>query len=165
MGKPLASKVSAYLEDAKEFVPFKLKDKETAELINKNNIKTVEWEEDGSRGGRTHDTSHKQEVTITFIDNDTITGTLVSDTPRERSRLSDCLNTKEGFIHITDGKRHIHVNKSMLLRVPAHRGHLPNTHFFCSELTRAAPFFAPLNPNYHNAGNLKEILSIEAFFL
>lgn len=115
----LANRVSAYLEDAKEFVPFQLKDKEAAELINKNNIRTVEWIEEGSAGGEDElpDTSHKQEVTLTFIDNDTITGTLVSDTPRERSRLSDCLNTKEGFIHLIDDKRHIHVNKSVLLRV------------------------------------------------
>lgn len=116
--KPLAGKVSAYLEDSKEFVPFQLKGKASAELINKKNIKTVEWLEDESTGEEElTDTSHRQEVTITFIDNDTITGTLVSDTPSERSRLSDCLNTKEGFIHLTDDKRHIHVNKSMLLRV------------------------------------------------
>jgi small nuclear ribonucleoprotein (snRNP)-like protein len=114
----LASKVSAYLEDDKEFVPFQIKGKGPAELINKNNIKTVEWTEDGNAGeDELTDASHKQEVTITFTDNETITGTLVSDTPQERSRLSDCLNTKDEFIHITDDKRHIHVNKSMLLRV------------------------------------------------
>ena len=117
--KPLANKVSAYLEDAKEFVPFQVKGSATAELINKKNIKTVEWEEKDSEGENDElvDTSHRQEITLTFIDNDTITGMLVSDTPRERSRLSDCLNTKEGFILITEGKRHIHVNKNMLLRV------------------------------------------------
>lgn len=114
----LASKVCAYLEDDKEFVPFKLKDKDTTELINKNNIKTVEWlEENNTENDELMEASHKQEVTITFIDNDTVTGTLVSDTPRERSRLSDCLNTKEDFIHIIDDNRHIHVNKNMLLWV------------------------------------------------
>ncbi len=116
--KPLSSKVSAYLEDSKEFLPFKLKDAEHADLINKKNIKTVEWLEDENAGEEElAETSHRQEITLTFIDNDTITGTLVSDTPRERSRLSDCLNTKESFIHLTDDKRHIHANKKMLLRV------------------------------------------------
>ncbi|MBE9532452.1 MAG: hypothetical protein IME98_06565, partial [Proteobacteria bacterium] len=116
--KPLTSKVTSYLEDAKEFVPFKLKEVESAELINKNNIKTVEWVEAASDEEEAlPDTSHRQEVTITFIDNSMLSGTLVSDTPRELSRLSDCLNTKESFIHITNGERHIHVNKNMLLRV------------------------------------------------
>lgn len=116
--KPLTSKVSSYLEDAKEFVPFQVGSSGPAELINKNNIMTVEWEDDAdAEEDELMEASHKQDVTITFIDNDTITGTLVSDTPSERSRLSDCLNTRESFIHITSGKRHIHVNKKMLLRV------------------------------------------------
>jgi len=114
----LASKVGAYLEDTKEFVPFQVLGAEHTELINKKNIKTVEWIEEGSTDKvELPDSSHRQEVTLTFIDNDTITGTLVSDTPRDRSRLSDCLNTKEGFIHLTSDKRHIHVNKSTLVRV------------------------------------------------
>lgn len=114
----LASKVCAFLEDDKEFVPFKLKNKESAVLVNKKNIKTVEWiEDDHPENDELTEASHKQKVTLTFTDNDQVTGMLISDTPRERSRLSDCLNTKEGFIHIINNDRHIHVNKSMLLRV------------------------------------------------
>jgi hypothetical protein len=115
--KPLASKVSAYLEDEKEFLPFQVLGAEHAELINKKTIKTVEWEDNSIDRENFPDTSHKQEVTLTFIDDETITGTLVSDTPPEHSRLSDCLNTNATFIHLVDDKHHIHVNKSVLLRV------------------------------------------------
>ncbi len=115
--KPLASKVSAFLEDSKEFVPFLIEGTKKTELVNKRNIKTVEWEEEETRDDEFPDTSHKQEVTLFFIDNDSVSGPLISQTTPGHTRLSDCLNNKEGFIHITNGKRHIHVNKSVLLRV------------------------------------------------
>lgn len=116
--KPRANKVSAYLEDSKTFLPFQVKGEAPTELINKNNIETMEWEDiDESIDEDYVDTSHKQEVTVTFLNNDTITGTLVSDPPPELKRLSDCLNTDDSFLHLIDGKRHVHVNKKVLLKV------------------------------------------------
>jgi hypothetical protein len=116
---PLFSKVSALLEDATVFLPFVSRETGKTSFINKRCLHSIEWDipEEVEREEVFTGIMHSEDVMATFVGGGAITGTLLSDAPREKARLSDCLNQPGGFLILKIGSRHMYVNKAMLREV------------------------------------------------
>lgn len=112
-------KVSDILEDDKTFVPISIEEEKRVEFLNKDQIVIVEGEcatpEDEEK--LSMGLYQVQGVRITFANEDTISGDMISEVPQERSRLSDCLNLENMFITMVKDGRYFYLNKSMITRV------------------------------------------------
>lgn len=115
----LFSKVSALLEDEKSFLPFVGKETGKTIFVNKLNIHSMEWDlpEETEKEQIYTGLMHAEDVIATFIGGGRITGTLLSDVPLEKTRLSDCLNMPGRFLILKIDSRHMYVNKAMLREV------------------------------------------------
>ena len=120
-------KVADILEEDKLFIPLSIKDEDRVEFININQIvilegelSTPEDEEKLSMG-----LYHIEKVKITFANNETFEGAMISEVPKERSRLSDCLNMDGKFISTIKNGRYFYLNKNMITRVESIRESTP----------------------------------------
>lgn len=117
--QPLYLMVEDYLERENSFFPFKNETTGDTDFINKETIKMVEWvrlnkEEEGEQYANL---MQAQETRVTFVNGSTLDGTLLSDVPPEKHRLSDCLNIDKKFLIIRTDTDYIHINKAKILKV------------------------------------------------
>ncbi|MDH3975453.1 MAG: hypothetical protein OEV42_14335 [Deltaproteobacteria bacterium] len=112
-------KVADILEGEKVFIPLSLKDEGRVEFLNKDQIvimegelSTPEDEEKLSMG-----LYHIEKVKISFANSENFEGAMISEVPKERSRLSDCLNLEGKFISMIKNGRYFYLNKNMISRV------------------------------------------------
>jgi len=120
-------KVADILEEDKIFIPLAMKEENRVEFINKDQVvimegelSTPEDEEKLSMG-----LYHIEKVKITFYNNETFEGAMISEVPKERSRLSDCLNIEGKFLSAIKNGRYFYLNKNMITRVESLRESAP----------------------------------------
>lgn len=112
-------KVADILEGEKLFIPLSLKEEGRVEFLNKDQIvimegelSTPEDEEKLSMG-----LYHIEKIKVTFSNAETFEGAMISEVPKERSRLSDCLNRNGNFISMIKNGRYFYLNKRKITRV------------------------------------------------
>lgn len=120
-------KVADILEGEKCFIPLSLKEENRVEFVNINQVvimegelSTPEDEEKLSMG-----LYHIEKVKVTFANEETFEGAMISEVPRERSRLSDCLNLESKFMSMIKNGRYFYLNKSMITRVESLKENTP----------------------------------------
>lgn len=113
----ILNKMTAFLEreDASIFVPFQ-QESGITEFLNKDHILIVELDNVDVDG---LDLAFfvKLNVAIVLSDDSLLTGTLLTEAPAEKSRLSDCLNIPNGFLAVKSGDKLVYVNKHMIKKV------------------------------------------------
>jgi len=112
-------KVSAFFEGASEFFPIKLTAAGDTEFVNKSNIGVVEVNIPVEQDAEYFSLRllHRVPVTAILRHGDEISGELMAEVPREKNRLSDCLNTPQRFISVRDGAKIHYINKSAIRKV------------------------------------------------
>ncbi|MDT8318323.1 MAG: hypothetical protein RQ824_10105 [bacterium] len=112
-------KVSDIIEGDKLFIPVSIKDEERVEFLNRDQVMILEGElsspEDEEK--LAIGLYHIQKVRVIFINGEIMEGAMISESPPERSRLSDCLNLPERFISMIKGGRYFYLNKKSVVRV------------------------------------------------
>jgi hypothetical protein len=112
-------KLTAFLENDTLFFPVKLAKTDTTEFVNKKNVWSVEVAVPGDResGYFPQLFMHSITVTVHFCDGATISGDLLAEAPREKARLSDCLNMANQFLSVKTGAKICYLNKDALRTV------------------------------------------------
>lgn len=112
-------KVSDIIEEDKLFIPVSIKEEERVEFLNRDQIMILEGElstpEDEEK--LAIGLYHIEKVRVIFINSVTMEGAMISESPPERSRLSDCLNLPDRFISMINGGRYFYLNKKSVVRV------------------------------------------------
>lgn len=112
-------KVSDLLESDKNFLPISIRDENRVEFVNKNQLLIVEGELSTEEDEEKLEMGlfHIEKVRLFFVNEDSIEGAMLSEVPKERSRLSDCLNMDQKFINMIKDGRYMYINKRLLLKV------------------------------------------------
>ena len=112
-------KVTAFLENDTAFFPIKISDSGRTEFINKKNVWTVEvgFPEDPQTDYFSHLHMHAITVTAHFRDGSVVNGDLMAEAPREKARLSDCLNMSNNFLCLKTDEKMCYLNKAALRKV------------------------------------------------
>jgi len=112
-------KITAFLENSNTFFPIKVIPGGGTEFINKKNIISVEvdFPEDPETSYFAHLFMHTIPVTVYFHDGRTLSGELMAEVPREKARLSDCLNLASKFIDLNTDNKMCYINKEALQKV------------------------------------------------
>ena len=112
-------KVSDLLEGEKNFLPISIKGEGRTEFVNKNQLLIVEGElaTEDDEEKIAMGLFHIEKVRLFFINDDVLEGAMLSEVPKERSRLSDCLNMDQKFINFIKDGRYMYVNKRLLVKV------------------------------------------------
>jgi hypothetical protein len=112
-------KVTAFLENSNTFFPIKVIPGGNTEFISKKNILSVEvgFPEDPETSYFAHLFMHTIPITAYFYDGHTLSGELMAEVPREKARLSDCLNLASKFIDLKTDNKMCYINKDALLKV------------------------------------------------
>lgn len=112
-------KLTAFLESDIVFFPVKLSSTGSTEFINKKNVGIIEAgipdEEDTNFFS--FKLMHTIPVTAILRHGDTISGELMAEVPREKARLSDCLNLSHKFLSIKGEGTIFYINKTALQKV------------------------------------------------
>jgi hypothetical protein len=112
-------KLTLFLENDNMFFPIKVGATGGAEFVNKNNVWTVDVviPDDPEINFFSHLLMHSIPVIAHFADGARISGDLMAEVPKEKARLSDCLNMPNKFLSVkTDGKMR-YINKQALQKV------------------------------------------------
>ena len=112
-------KVSDILEGEKLFIPVFSKEEERIQFLSRDQIMILEGELSSPEEEEKLAIGlyHIEKVRIIFINGDAMEGAMISESPPERSRLSDCLNLPEKFISMIKGGRYFYLNKKSIVRV------------------------------------------------
>ena len=112
-------KVSAFLEDGNGFFPLCLKESGATEFINKMNVRIVElsYPAEDEQNSTALSLMQSVNVTVLFLNEQTLGGALLAEVPREKARLSDCLNLPNNFLSIKMDEKICYVNKNALQKV------------------------------------------------
>jgi hypothetical protein len=110
----LHQKVKMFLEDANRFFPL------TAEgmpptFINKERVNMLEVAVSAEEPA--YHLMHIEDITTLFTDGTALSGELLSEVPKEKARLSDCLNLPESFLSVKKEKTICYINKSTIQKV------------------------------------------------
>lgn len=118
-GLSIHQKVTAFIENSDAFFPIKVSPGGSAEFINKKNARIIEVSlpEDPETGYFAHLLMHTIPVMVFLNDGNTVSGELMAEVPREKARLSDCLNLPEKFLAVKSGKTMFYINKQALQKV------------------------------------------------
>ena len=112
-------KVLAFLENDAVFFPIKLSATGNTEFINKQTAGIVEMAVPGESDANYFSFELMQTIPVTAIlrHGQTISGELLAEVPKEKARLSDCLNLPHGFLSVKAGDKLFYINKSALQKV------------------------------------------------
>jgi hypothetical protein len=115
----LHQKVKMFLEDANRFFPL------TAEgmpptFINKERVSMLEVA--ASDEEPAYHLMHIEDITTLFTDGTALSGELLAEVPKEKARLSDCLNLPESFLSIKREKTMCYINKNTIQKVIYSKG-------------------------------------------
>jgi len=110
----LHQKISAFLEDAARFFPLAA-DGAGPEFISKGSIRMLAV--DSPDDAPAFNLMHIEDITATFTDGTTLSGEFLAEVPKEKARLSDCLNLHETFLSVKKENRIYYVNKSAIQKV------------------------------------------------
>ena len=117
-------KVADILEGEKLFIPVSIKEegrKEEGrvEFINKDQVMILEGELSSEEAEEKLAIGlyNIEKIKVLFINGEIIEGAMISEVPKERSRLSDCLNLPDTFISMIKGGRYFYLNKGMITKV------------------------------------------------
>ncbi|OGW26326.1 MAG: hypothetical protein A2X56_07090 [Nitrospirae bacterium GWC2_57_13] len=114
--RPVYQRVAALLEDEQSFVPLLEESSGKMLLVNKANIKIVDFADPGDAGEKMG-IMHVEQVEAVFATGDALRGELTADVPDERARLSDCLNQRVRFLLLRSEGAICFVNKEALMIV------------------------------------------------
>jgi hypothetical protein len=112
-------KITMFLENDNAFFPIKVGASGGAEFVNKNNIWTVDVviPSDPKTDFFSHLLMHTIPIIAHFADGTTISGELMAEVPKEKARLSDCLNMSNVFISVKTNGTMRYINKQSLQKV------------------------------------------------
>ncbi len=115
----LHQKVKMFLEDANRFFPL------TAEgmpptFISKERVNMLEVAASDEESA--FSLMHIEDITAQFTDSSALSGELLAEVPKEKARLSDCLNLSEAFLSVKKGKNICYLNKTTIQTVVYSRG-------------------------------------------
>ena len=110
----LHQKIKMFLEDGNRFFPLTSEGMPPA-FINKERVCMLEVavpDEEPS-----YNLMHIEDITTLFTDGTALSGALQAEVPKEKARLSDCLNLPESFLSVKTEKTICYLNKSTIQKV------------------------------------------------
>ncbi len=112
-------RVLAFLEDEHLFFPLKLAGSGATEFINKENVRLVEmaYAAEGEQDALKLSLMQAVNITVFFVNEQTLNGQLLADVPVEKARLSDCLNLPGRFLSVKENHTICYINKQEIQRV------------------------------------------------
>lgn len=115
----LHRKIKMFLENTNRFFPL------TAEgmpptFINKERVRILEVAISDEEPA--YHIMHIEDITAQFTDGTALSGELLAEVPKEKARLSDCLNLPEAFLGVKRGNTICYLNKSTVQTVVYSRG-------------------------------------------
>jgi hypothetical protein len=115
----LHQKVTMFLENNNVFFPLKVDASGGTAFISKKNVWTVEvgFPEDPETSYFSHLLMQTIPVIAHFCDGTTISGILMAEVPKEKARLSDCLNMQNIFLSVKTDRGMCYINKDALQKV------------------------------------------------
>ena len=118
-GLSIHQKLTAFLENSSVFFPIKIIPEGVTEFISKRSVRTIEvnFPDEPEAGYFAHLHMHTIPVKVFFHDGDSTSGELMAEVPKEKARLSDCLNLPGRFIDVRTGKKMCYINKEALQKV------------------------------------------------
>jgi hypothetical protein len=115
----LHQKIKMFLEDGNRFFPLATEGAPPA-FISKERVSILEVAVSDEEPA--YHLMHIEDVTTLFTDGTTLTGELHAEVPKEKARLSDCLNLPESFLSVKKGKTICYLNKSTIQKVTYSKG-------------------------------------------
>jgi len=115
----LHQKVKMFLEDGNRFFPLGAEGMPPA-FINKEQVSMLEVTV--SDDEPVYQLMHIEDITILFTDGTATGGELLAEVPKEKARLSDCLNLPESFLSVKKEKTLYYINKSTVQKVVYSKG-------------------------------------------
>ncbi len=115
----LHQKVKAFIEDGNRFFPLTTDGSPTA-FINKERVNLLEVA--SSEEEPAYQLMHVEDITALFTDEAALSGELLAEVPKEKARLSDCLNLPEAFLCVKKEKALCYLNKRAIQKVIYSKG-------------------------------------------
>ena len=115
----LHQKVKMFLEDGNRFFPLTANGTPPA-FINKERISILEVT--ASDEEPAYHLMHIEDITTLFTDGSALSGALLAEVPKEKARLSDCLNLPEAFLSIRKEMTICYINKNTVQKVIYSKG-------------------------------------------
>jgi hypothetical protein len=112
-------KVTAFLENDTAFFPVRINASGGTEFVNKTRVRVMEVSipEDPDTVYFAPHLMQSIPVTAYFQEGDPVSGDLLAEVPKEKARLSDCLNVSNKFLSVkTDGTM-CYINREALTKV------------------------------------------------
>ena len=116
----LHQKVKLFLEDGNRFFPLAAEGMPPT-FINKERVSMLEMTVSDEEPPSYH-LMHIEDITSLFTDGTALSGELLAEVPKEKTRLSDCLNLSESFLSVKKGKTLCFINKSSIQQVIYSKG-------------------------------------------
>jgi hypothetical protein len=115
----LHRRMTAFLEGGHAFFPLLTNHEGKPEFVGKAKVRMVEVENIDAPVLQPELVSVMQmtDVAVEFPDGIITRGTLMSEAPAEKARLSDCLNLPGRFLSVKAGKKLLYINKDLVFRV------------------------------------------------
>jgi hypothetical protein len=112
-------KVTMFLENNNVFFPLKVDASGGTDFISKKNLRTVEvgFSDDPETSFFSHLLTQTIPIIAHFCDGTSISGILIAGVPKEKARLSDCLNTQNKFLSVNMDGGMCYINKDALQKV------------------------------------------------
>jgi hypothetical protein len=115
----LHQKIKMFLEDANRFFPLAAEGAPTT-FINKERVSMLEV--DASDQEPAYHLMHIEDITTLFTDGAALSGALLAEVPKEKARLSDCLNLPESFLSVRKEMTICYLNKNTIQKVIYSKG-------------------------------------------
>ena len=115
----LHQKVKLFLENANRFFPLTDEGRPPT-FINKERVSMLEV--DISHEEPAYSLMHIEDITMQFIDGSALSGELLAEVPKEKTRLSDCLNLPEAFLSVKKKNIIYYLNKTTIQKVVYTKG-------------------------------------------
>jgi hypothetical protein len=115
----LHQKIKMFLEDANRFFPLTTEGLPPT-FINKESVNVLEVAVSDDEPA--YHLMHIEDITTLFTDGTALSGALLAEVPKEKARLSDCLNLPESFLSIKREKTLCYLNKHAIQKVIYSKG-------------------------------------------
>ena len=115
----LHQRVKMFLEDANQFFPLTVEGMPPT-FINKECVSKLETAVSDEEP--VYHLMHIEDITTLFTDGTALSGALLAEVPKEKARLSDCLNLSEAFLSVKKEKTMYYLNKSTIQKVVYSKG-------------------------------------------
>ncbi len=115
----LHQKIKMFLEDANRFFPLATDGSPTT-FINKERVNMLEVE--SAEEEPVYQLMHVEDITALFTDETALSGELLAEVPKEKARLSDCLNLPEAFLCVKKETALCYLNKRAIQKVIYSKG-------------------------------------------